>query len=117
MWSITATHPILRIFLYQYHASLVLSGSCDSHGSFGRSDPVTKPYHPLPYAPMAILCFQTITYCYRASACDGTVDQVGLDLESGGLPIVTKHYQGFNLALPRPRERFTSPASADDGNT
>ena len=48
MWSITATHPILRIFLYHNHASLVLSGSCDSHGSGNRSDPVTMPYQLLP---------------------------------------------------------------------
>ena len=52
MWSITATHPILRIFLYQYDASPVLSGSCDSHGSWHRSDPVTKPYQLLPWSCM-----------------------------------------------------------------
>ena len=77
MWSITATHPILRIFVYHNHASLVLSGSCDPHGSRNRSDPVTKSYQPLPYATWAILCFQTITYCYHRRACDGTVNQVG----------------------------------------
>ena len=52
MWSITATHPILRIFVYQYDASPVLSGSCDSHGSWHLSDPVTKPYQLLPWSCM-----------------------------------------------------------------
>ena len=98
MWSITATPPILRIFVYHNHASLVLSGSCDPHGSRNRSDPVTKSYHPLPYATWAILCFQTITYCYHRRACDSTVDQVGLDLIVGGLPIVTRHYHASDLS-------------------
>ena len=120
MWSITATHPILRIFLYQYHASLLFIGSCGSHDvdrvQPHRVYPVTMPYQPLPYATWAILCFHAITYCYHDRACDGTVNQVGLVLNCGHLPIVTKHYQGSDLSLPRPSRTFTSPASAGNGN-
>ena len=57
-----------------------------------------------------------LTNCYHDRACDGTVDQVGLDLERGGLPIVTRLYQARDLALPRPSRTFTSPASAGNGN-
>jgi len=56
MWSITATHPILRIFHYQYHASLSVLGSCGSHDvdrvQPDRADPVTMPYQLLPRSCM-----------------------------------------------------------------
>ena len=52
MWSITATHPILRIFHYHDHASLSVLGSCGSHDVNrvrpDRANPVTMPYQLLP---------------------------------------------------------------------
>ena len=58
----------------------------------------------------------SITYPGQVRACDGGPDSVGLDSAAGGLPIVTKHYQGSDLALPRPCIGFTNPASAGNGN-
>ena len=60
---------------------------------------------------VTVTCFRVFTYCYRESACDGTVDQVGLDLIPGGLPIVTRLYRASDLVWPRPSRTFTSPTS------
>ena len=52
------------------------------------------------------------TYPYQVRACDGAVDQVGLDLASAGLPSLTILYRAPDLALPRPWGGFTRAASA-----
>ena len=54
---------------------------------------------------------------YRIRACDDGSDSVGLDLAAGGLPLLTKHYQGSLLALPRPWIAFTRPHRRGEGIT
>ena len=112
MWSITTTHPILRIFVYQYEASLSVIGSqppCDRVGSG-----CPKPHRTLDTVRIGL---PTVTKGYQRRVCDECSDSVGLVSASGHLPSLTICYQVSDLALPRVNTAFTSPASAEDGNT
>ena len=58
------------------------------------------------------------TYPYQVRACAGEVIQVGLDLASAGLPLLTILYRASDLALPRPQETFTmAPPPRHTSNT
>ena len=69
------------------------------------------------FGQTVLILLPNLTIYYLRSACDGTVDQVGLDLNCGHLPIVTRLYHARDLVSPRPSMSFTSPASAGNGNT
>ena len=56
--------------------------------------------HTVPATAQILL--PCLTNYYHDRACDDGSDSVGLDSAAGGLPIVTKHYHGSDLALPRP---------------
>ena len=71
--------------------------------------------HTVPATAQILL--PCLTICYHDRACDGTVDQVGLDSAAGGLPIVTKHYQGSDLSLPHSSGGFTKAPPPLDGIT
>ena len=54
---------------------------------------------------------------YRLRACDDGSDSVGLDRAAGGLPLLTKHYQGSDLGLPHSLGGFTKAPPPLEGIT